>query len=103
MDGHAWTDGYRRRLDEIAARAARARAELETVEATASSRDGAVTVTVGAGGALRRLVLTERAEALGREQLAAAVLAAATEAGEQARRRVGEISAASAPAAEPSR
>ena len=103
MDGHAWIDGYRRRLGEIGARAARARAELETVEATASSRDGAVTVTVGAGGALQRLVLTERAEALGREQLAAAVVAAAAEAGEQARRRVGEISAAIAPGAEASR
>ena len=103
MDGHAWIDGYRRRLGEIGARAARARAELETVEATASSRDGAVTVTVGAGGALRRLVLTERAETLSRGQLAAAVLEAAAEAGEQARRRVGEISAAFAPVAERSR
>lgn len=91
MDAQAWPRDHRRRLDGIAAGAERARAELETVEATASSRDGAVTVTVAAGGALRRLVLGERADTLGRQALADAVLATAAEAGERARRRVEEI------------
>ncbi|MGI9001886.1 MAG: YbaB/EbfC family nucleoid-associated protein [Pseudonocardia sp.] len=80
MDAEQWLAAYRERLTEIGARAARAREELAGVEATASSRDGAVTVTVNPAGALRRLVLSERSEALTRTQLAAAVLATAAQA-----------------------
>lgn len=94
MDAHDWLAGHRRRVAEIGARAARTQAELRAVEETATSRDGAVTVTVDPGGALRRLVLGERSGELSRVQLAESVLAAAALAHERARRRADEISAA---------
>lgn len=80
MDGEQWLDSYRARLTSVGERAARAREALAGVEATASSRDGSVTVTVNPAGALLGLVLGERSEAMSRVQLAAAVLAAAQQA-----------------------
>jgi hypothetical protein len=80
MDGEQWLASYRGRLNEIGARAADVRKALAGAEGTASSRDGAVTVTVAPGGALRRLVLSERAERLTRVQLAEAVVATAQQA-----------------------
>lgn len=102
MDGDEWLASYRGRLADVAARAARAGAALAGIEGTASSRDGAVTATVGPAGALLRLVLSERSADLTRAQLAAAVVATARDAhGEAARRAtvaveplVGEQSAA---------
>lgn len=74
MDGREWLAGYRERLQEVGARAGRARQELAGVLGTATSRDGAVTVTVDPAGALQRLVLSERTEGMSRVQLASAVL-----------------------------
>ena len=74
MDGREWLAGYRERLQEVRARAGRAQEELAAVAGTATSRDGAVTVTVDAAGALQRLALSERTEGMSRVQLAAAVL-----------------------------
>jgi DNA-binding protein YbaB len=87
MDGHQWLAEYQERLREIGARAERAQREIASVEATATSRDGAVTVTVNSTGALQRLVLSERTEAVTRVQLAAAVLATARQAQEDAARQ----------------
>jgi len=94
MDGHQWLQDYQRRVREIGARAAHTQAELSAIETTASSRDGAVTVTVDPGGALRRLVLGERADGLSRAQLASAVLSTAREAHEQARHQMDVVAAA---------
>ena len=77
MDGEQWLATYRGRLAEIRTRAVRAQDALAGVEATASSRDGAVRVTVNPAGALLGLELTERSEGMSRAQLAAAVLATA--------------------------
>lgn len=87
MDGREWLAGYRERLQEIRTRTVRAEAELAGVTGTATSRDGAVTVTVNPAGALQHLVLTEHAEVLSRQQLAAAVLATARQAQVEAARQ----------------
>ncbi|MFF1612095.1 YbaB/EbfC family nucleoid-associated protein [Amycolatopsis sp. NPDC058278] len=64
-------------MPEIARRAAEAKARLEHVSATATSADGAVTVTVNTAGALQELSFGPRADELPRTRLAQAVLAAA--------------------------
>jgi DNA-binding protein YbaB len=87
MNGEDWLAGYRDRLAALRARTDRAQDALAHAEATVTSPDGAVTVTVGPAGALQRLVLGERSTALTRVQLAAAVLAAAHAAHQEAARR----------------
>lgn len=64
-------------MPDIARRAAEAKARLERVSATATSADGAVTVTVNTSGALQELSFGPRADELPRARLAQAVLAAA--------------------------
>ncbi|SEF32845.1 YbaB/EbfC DNA-binding family protein [Amycolatopsis pretoriensis] len=64
-------------MPEIARRAAEAKARLERVSATASSPDGAVTVTVNTAGALQELTFGPRADEIPRARLAQVVLAAA--------------------------
>jgi DNA-binding protein YbaB len=64
-------------MPEIARRAAEAKAKLQRVSATATSADGAVTVTVNTSGALQELTFGPRADELPRARLAQAVLAAA--------------------------
>lgn len=87
MDGEQWLASYRGRLTDMGTRAARAQEALAGVSATASSRDGAVTVTVNPVGALQRLSLGERSEGMSRVQLAAAVLATAQQAQADAARQ----------------
>src|SRR5689334_22031124 len=64
-------------MPEIARRAAEAKARLQRVSATATSADGAVTVTVNTAGALQELTFGPRADELPRTRLAQAVLATA--------------------------
>ena len=87
MDGDQWLASYQERLQEFGARAARAQRALAGVSATATSRDGAVTVTVDPAGVMQRLVLSERTETMTRVQLAASVVATAHEARAEAARR----------------
>lgn len=91
MDAQEWLPSYRERLSEIKARADAARRALSGLEGTAATRDGAVTVTVAPTGALRRLVLTERAEQLSRTQLAEAVLETARRAHAHVARDVQDV------------
>jgi DNA-binding protein YbaB len=77
VDAQEWLAGYRDRLAEIGARAGRAQDALARAEATATSPDGAVTVTVDPAGGLRGLVLAERTAGMSRTQLAAAIVATA--------------------------
>ncbi len=86
VDEQHWVDGYRARLGEIGCAAAAAAERLAGVAATASSRDGAATVTVDAAGALDRVVFGPTAAALPRTRLADAVLEAARQARAQAAR-----------------
>lgn len=90
MDGRQWLDGYQHRLADLTSRADRARAALAGVEGTAASADGAVTVTVAPGGALRRLELAERSAELTRVQLAALVVETAARAQAEVDRLVAE-------------
>ena len=91
MDGREWLASYRRRLQEFGERAERAQRELGAVCVTATSPDGAVTVTVTSTGALQGLVLSERAEGMPRDRLAEAVLATARTAHGDAARRATEV------------
>jgi DNA-binding protein YbaB len=77
MNAEQWLAGYRDRLTELQARTLRAQDALAAAEATVTSPDGAVTVTVNPAGALRALVLSERTATMTRTALAAAVLATA--------------------------
>ena len=87
MDGDQWLASYQERLQEFGVKATRAQRALAGVSATATSRDGAVTVTVDPAGAMQRLVLSERTETMTRVQLAAAVVATAGAARAEAARR----------------
>ncbi|RSD10888.1 YbaB/EbfC family DNA-binding protein [Amycolatopsis eburnea] len=80
-------------MPEIVRRAAEAKARLEHVSATASSPDGAVTVTVNTSGALQELTFGARADELPRARLAQAVLAAAKRAQVDAARQLTAIMA----------
>jgi DNA-binding protein YbaB len=80
MDGADWLAHYRRRIAEIGTKARDTQRELTAVEATATSSDGAVTVSVTPGGELRQLVLSERTAGMSRAQLAATIVGTAKEA-----------------------
>jgi hypothetical protein len=84
MDGREWLAGYQDRLQNLRVRAVQAERALATVAGTATSRDGAVTVTVDQAGALQHLELTEHAEVLSRKELAATVLDTARQARREA-------------------
>jgi hypothetical protein len=94
MNGLEWLGSYEERLQEIRARTTRAHEKLAGVTGTATSRDGAVVATVDSAGALQDLVLTEYADTLTREQLAAAVLATTRRARQEA---AGQAEAALVP------
>src|SRR3954466_3937456 len=87
MNGEEWLAGYRDRLAALRARTERAQDALAHAEATVTSSDGAVTVTVNPAGALQRLVLSERTTVMTRVQLAAVVLATARTAHHEAAQR----------------
>jgi DNA-binding protein YbaB len=87
VDGEEWLAGYRDRLTALRARTERAQDALAHAEATVTSPDGAVTVTVNPAGALSSLVLSERTTTMTRAQLAAAVLATARTAQQEAGQR----------------
>ncbi|MCX6465486.1 MAG: YbaB/EbfC family nucleoid-associated protein [Pseudonocardiales bacterium] len=91
MDGRQWLAEHQQRLADLRVRAERVRTEVAAVTGSATSPDGAVTVTVAPGGALRGLRLAPRAEELTRTQLAALVVATAAEATAAAGRRVEEV------------
>jgi DNA-binding protein YbaB len=87
VNGEDWLAGYRDRLTTLRARTERAQDALASAEATVTSPDGAVTVTVNPAGALRSLVLSERTTTMTRAQVAAAVLATARAAQQEAGQR----------------
>ncbi len=64
-------------IADIGRVAAEAKARLQRIAATATSADGAVTVTVNTSGALQELSFGPRAGELGNARLAAAVVATA--------------------------
>ncbi|GAA3560596.1 YbaB/EbfC family nucleoid-associated protein [Amycolatopsis ultiminotia] len=80
-------------IAEIGRRAAEAQEKLKHVTATASSNDGAVTVTVNTAGALQQLDFGVRTEEMPRAALAAAVLATAHRAQAKAAEQLSAIMA----------
>jgi DNA-binding protein YbaB len=82
---------YRHRVDEIERRASAARQSFATVAETATSSDGAVTLTVSPAGALLGLSIGPRAEELTRAQLAAAIVATAQLARAAAAQQAAEV------------
>src|SRR3954452_14380570 len=80
-------------MPEIVRRAAEAKARLEHVSATATSADGAVTVTVNTSGALQELTFGPRADELPRARLAASVVATAKRAQVQAAQQLATVMA----------
>jgi DNA-binding protein YbaB len=94
VDAQEWMAGYRDRLTELEARAERAQDALARAEATATSPDGAVTVTVDPAGGLRALVLSDRSTRMSRTELAAAIVATA---GSARREAAAAAAAAMAP------
>jgi hypothetical protein len=87
MDGREWLGSYRERLQEIRTRTVSAQQALAGAAGTATSRDGAVIVTVDPAGALQHLVLAQSADLLTRVQLADAVLDTARRARQEAVRQ----------------
>jgi DNA-binding protein YbaB len=82
---------YQHRVGQIGRRATDAQQGLATVAESATSSDGAVTVTVSPAGALLELTIGPRAEELTRVQLAAAILATAQRAQAGAARQAAEV------------
>ncbi|MFI5610434.1 YbaB/EbfC family nucleoid-associated protein [Amycolatopsis sp. NPDC051903] len=80
-------------IAEIGRRAAEAQERLKHVAATATSSDGAVTVTVNTSGALQQVSFGPRAEEISRSALAAAVVATAHRAQAQAAQQLKSIMA----------
>lgn len=90
-DAGSWLADYRGRMEDLRGRAERAQAQLAGLTATASSRDGAVTVTVNGSGALLDLRFGVRAEEMPRARLAELVLSLSREAAADASRQVREV------------
>ncbi|MFY9808405.1 MAG: YbaB/EbfC family nucleoid-associated protein, partial [Pseudonocardiaceae bacterium] len=66
-----WTQGFAEKAEQFHAM----RAQVEQVQVTESSRDGAVRVTVDSGGMLTDLALTDRIREMSPPELAAQVMA----------------------------
>jgi DNA-binding protein YbaB len=80
-------------IADITHRAAEAQERLKHIAATATSADGAVTVTVNTSGALQQLAFGPRAQELPLPRLAAAVVATAQRAQVQAAQQLKVVMA----------
>ena len=87
----AWLADYSSRIEELHQRTQVVKAQLAGLTASASSRDGAVTVTVDGAGALLDLRFGARAEDMPRSRLAELVLSLTREAAAEADRKVNEV------------
>ncbi|GLZ32830.1 hypothetical protein Lesp02_50180 [Lentzea sp. NBRC 105346] len=91
---HKLLDDYEKRTTALLERAEEAKAKIAELTGTATSQDGAVTVTVSAGGALLNLSFGSKADGMPKERLAALVMTTAKRAQAQA---VGQIATIMAP------
>lgn len=91
MDPYAWVNDFQARAAELQRKSAEAQENLAAVTGTASSKDGAVTVTVGPNGGLTNLQLGHRAVELGAPKLTALILQTAREAQKSASAQVIEV------------
>jgi DNA-binding protein YbaB len=91
MDAHTRLNDYRRRLTDIERRARDVQDRLGAVDATVTSPDGAVTVTVAPGGLLQRLVIHEVARRLSHIQLAEKITSSVAQAHAEAARAAADV------------
>jgi DNA-binding protein YbaB len=91
LDPYAWVNDFEARAAELQRKAAEAQENLAAVSGTASSKDGAVTVTVGPNGGLTNLQLGHRAVELGAPRLTALILETARQAQKNASAQVVEV------------
>jgi DNA-binding protein YbaB len=90
LDPYAWVNDFEARAAELQRKSAEAQENLAAVAGTASSKDGAVTVTVGPNGGLTNLQLGHRAVELGAPRLTALILETARQAQKNAAAQVVE-------------
>jgi DNA-binding protein YbaB len=88
VDPKQIVDSYTQDVTSLAARAAEARERIRHLAGTASSQDGAVTVTVNGGGALSSLSFGPAADHVPRSRLADLVMATARRAQAQASQQI---------------
>ena len=88
MDSNQVIASYQQEVAEIAARAEEAKERIKNLTGTATSPDGAVTVTVSGAGALKDVSFGGAADRVPRAQLAGAIMAAARQAQAQASQQI---------------
>lgn len=93
-DPHQLLDDYEQRTAALLERAEEAKAQIAGLTGSATSSDGAVTVSVSAGGALLNLSFGAKADDMPKDRLAAVVMSTAKRAQAQA---VGQIATIMAP------
>jgi DNA-binding protein YbaB len=82
---------YQREVADITAKAEEAKEQIKNLTGTATSQDGAVTVTVSGAGALLDVSFGSEADGLPRAQLASSIMATARRAQAQASQRILDI------------
>ena len=88
MDPQQWLDNFEAKLADLQRKSADLQENFENSQATASSPDGAVTITVGPNGGLLNLQLGHRATELGPARLTALIMQTAKAAQKQAAQKV---------------
>jgi DNA-binding protein YbaB len=86
-----WVEEYEAKLADLKKKSEDLQENFAASTATVTSKDGAVTVTVGPNGGLQNLVLGHRAVELGAARLTAVILETARHAQKQAAEKVLEI------------
>lgn len=88
MDPQQWLDNFEAKLADLQRKSADLQENFENSQATASSPDGAVTITVGPNGGLLNIQLGHRATELGSARLTALIMQTAKVAQKQAAQQV---------------
>ncbi|GAB2981123.1 YbaB/EbfC family nucleoid-associated protein [Saccharothrix stipae] len=88
MDPQQWLDNFEAKLADLQRKSADLQENFENSQATASSPDGAVTITVGPNGGLLNIQLGHRATELGSARLTALIMQTAKIAQKQAAQQV---------------
>ncbi|MCE6999455.1 YbaB/EbfC family nucleoid-associated protein [Saccharothrix sp. S26] len=88
MDPQQWLDNFEAKLADLQRKSADLQENFQNSQATASSPDGAVTITVGPNGGLLNIQLGHRATELGSARLTALIMQTAKAAQKQAAQQV---------------
>ncbi|HEX7303003.1 YbaB/EbfC family nucleoid-associated protein [Lentzea sp.] len=88
---YQWVEEYEAKLADLKQKSENLTENFAAASATVTSKDGAVTVTVGPNGGLQNLQLGHRAMELGGPRLTAAILETARKAQKQAAEQVLEL------------